>query len=693
MEINVSKDTPLSEIKDDAFHREPIVNTVVKVINNLCTQNENCFNIGIFGKWGEGKTTVLNFIKQKLLNQKDNIIIAEFNPWFFKDDESLYLDFFRTISNQSPDKKLAGVIKKYAPIVSLGLSGLSKIAALSMHPIVGGIIKMFNKCVNAFSKVDNSKSVSELKKDIDNAIDKSKKHYVIFIDDLDRLDKQELHSVLNLIKHTANFHNTIYIVAMDKDMVARSLNTEYDEEDNKNSGYDFLEKIFQLQIELPKIPSYRLYNSLMERITPLFEQCSLSNDNIEAIKMDRRLFIEPVLDSAREIVLISNILWAYLPLVYENVDVPDFCILQALKVLSPAMYQMIRNNKKRLVSKEIVVNPDMAYYNREPFYEDLKKNLNYDNQYDNVIRRLLGFPPFNLQETSRSLCTEFFDRYFVYEIADESSKEYENVQSLSELIVDQDTNAEKIANKMYQMYGGIDNDKLKIALHWIASKDSLVQKSTEMLNRLAIAVAIFSDKYSLNASTWGDFPVRWDKEIIRILNLMKVPVFEMQKSSLTEIGHIVKFDFYISILSCYYDEGGDGGIEDFKMFVADYLSGWYSSNTTTTQSILLQLRMEGQTLKLFYPWFKQYHQDEYNKFISNFFYSKDISVLCSFLKLFFNKGQTEEELKQSYNSYKELFNVDETYSNLKCVSIADREMNTLADQFEHCYSTFELGNN
>lgn len=167
MEINVSKDTPLSEIKDDAFHREPIVNTVVKVINNLCTQNENCFNIGIFGKWGEGKTTVLNFIKQKLLNQKDNIIIAEFNPWFFKDDESLYLDFFRTISNQSPDKKLAGVIKKYAPIVSLGLSGLSKIAALSMHPIVGGIIKMFNKCVNAFSKVDNSKSVSELKKDID----------------------------------------------------------------------------------------------------------------------------------------------------------------------------------------------------------------------------------------------------------------------------------------------------------------------------------------------------------------------------------------------------------------------------------------------------------------------------------------------------------------------------------------------
>ena len=54
MEINVSKDTPLSEIKDDAFHREPVVNTVVKVINNLCTQNENCFNIGIFGKWGEG---------------------------------------------------------------------------------------------------------------------------------------------------------------------------------------------------------------------------------------------------------------------------------------------------------------------------------------------------------------------------------------------------------------------------------------------------------------------------------------------------------------------------------------------------------------------------------------------------------------------------------------------------------------
>jgi MoaA/NifB/PqqE/SkfB family radical SAM enzyme len=43
MEINVSKDTPLSEIKDDAFHREPIVNTVVKVINNLCTKGRKLF--------------------------------------------------------------------------------------------------------------------------------------------------------------------------------------------------------------------------------------------------------------------------------------------------------------------------------------------------------------------------------------------------------------------------------------------------------------------------------------------------------------------------------------------------------------------------------------------------------------------------------------------------------------------------
>ena len=146
----------------------------------------------------------------------------------------------------------------------MGLSGLSKIAALALPP-VGIALKTGANIFDHLSGISNNKSVSELKKDIDTAIDESKKHYVIFIDDLDRLDKQELHSVLNLIKHTANFHNTIYIVAMDKDMVARSLNTEYDEEDNKNSGYDFLEKIFQLQIELPKIPSYRLYNSLMKR--------------------------------------------------------------------------------------------------------------------------------------------------------------------------------------------------------------------------------------------------------------------------------------------------------------------------------------------------------------------------------------------------------------------------------------------
>jgi hypothetical protein len=688
MEINVSKDTPLSEIKDDAFHREPIVNTVVKVINNLCTQNENCFNIGIFGKWGEGKTTVLNFIKQKLLNQKDNIIIAEFNPWFFKDDESLYLDFFRTISSQSPDKKLAGVIKKYAPIVSLGLSGLSKIAALALPPAEIAL-KTGANIFDHLSGISNNKSVSELKKDIDTAIDESKKHYVIFIDDLDRLDKQELHSVLNLIKHTANFHNTIYIVAMDKDMVARSLNTEYDEEDNKNSGYDFLEKIFQLQIELPKIPSYRLYNSLMERITPLFEQCSLSNDKIGAIKTDCRQVVGPVLDSAREIVLISNILWAYLPLVYENVDVPDFCILQVLKVLSPAMYQMIRNNKKRLVSKEIVVNPDMAYHNREPFYEDLKKNLNYDNQYDNVIRRLLGFPPFNLQETSRSLCTEFFDRYFVYEIGDESPKE-DDVLKLSQSM---DKDIPSILTTMYEIHDNYGNIGLQIAFHEIVSEGSQLLQSSEEVMRLANSIAMYYKRNSFDPLTLDESSVRWDMEIVRIFNLLKVIVDANETmSDLIKISNVASPNFYISTLLCYYDEGVYGKTAEFKQNVAEYMDNLLEDHNKRD----FLFKINGRAIKLFYPFLKEVYPEDYEKMTSRLYYPDYPDYLLIIMKVFFGTIQKDKELEQSYNSYKDLFDVKKTFE--VCSSKATKiyieihkVMKLCVDQFNKMYGEKDVG--
>jgi hypothetical protein len=61
-----SADAPLLASTNDKFHRWPFAKRVARVIASR-TDPESIV-IGINGAWGEGKTTVFNFIEEALIN-------------------------------------------------------------------------------------------------------------------------------------------------------------------------------------------------------------------------------------------------------------------------------------------------------------------------------------------------------------------------------------------------------------------------------------------------------------------------------------------------------------------------------------------------------------------------------------------------------------------------------------------------
>ena len=85
------------------------------------------------------------------------------------------------------------------------------------------------------------------------------------IDDVDRLDKDELHAVLRLIRQVADFKNCIYIVAMDVDMVAKSIG-DYHGKGSMQDGRKFLDKIVQVPISLPRIPNVDMKKLISEEL-------------------------------------------------------------------------------------------------------------------------------------------------------------------------------------------------------------------------------------------------------------------------------------------------------------------------------------------------------------------------------------------------------------------------------------------
>jgi predicted KAP-like P-loop ATPase len=101
MEENFLADKPISEEKDDKFQRYTFSKRIAETILNR--KSSDSIVIGLYGAWGEGKTSVLNFIREELEPHHPNVIHFTFNPWRFTDEAALLTSFFNT---------LAGEIKK-----------------------------------------------------------------------------------------------------------------------------------------------------------------------------------------------------------------------------------------------------------------------------------------------------------------------------------------------------------------------------------------------------------------------------------------------------------------------------------------------------------------------------------------------------------------------------------------------------
>ena len=84
-----------------------------------------------------------------------------------------------------------------------------------------------------------------------------------WIDDIDRLDRDEILSVLKMVRLTANFPQIVYVLAFDDEMVARAAGQNFG--GTPDSGREFLEKIVQYPFAIPAVGRKRLLNFIERR--------------------------------------------------------------------------------------------------------------------------------------------------------------------------------------------------------------------------------------------------------------------------------------------------------------------------------------------------------------------------------------------------------------------------------------------
>jgi len=209
-------------------------------------------SIAINGDWGSGKTSVVNTLAKQLPNER--FIKVFFEPWRYENSDPP-LALISTILN-TLNKNSMGTISKN--IVHLAANTFSSKYLNQDIKDVADFITGKVKGVESFSK--------ELEKVIKDNREGNQK-LLIMIDDLDRCDVENTLLILSIMKLFLEIEGCICIAAVDFNRLQQAWKAKYQVTDKDDKGKEYLEKIFQIKVTLPK-PTSNQVKEFVEELMP-----------------------------------------------------------------------------------------------------------------------------------------------------------------------------------------------------------------------------------------------------------------------------------------------------------------------------------------------------------------------------------------------------------------------------------------
>ena len=470
------------EVEKDSFKRKPFAQQISNTI--ISRMESSGIVIGIYGEWGEGKTTVLNFI-EKELKRNENIICIRYNPWYYSDEVMLLQDFFNVLADDlgkiTSSNNLKVQVKKYGKHISQFAT--SKSTTINLGPIQ----------FNPFSS-DSFLNLTESKKEIQAILKRCNVRIVVLMDDIDRLDKAEIQSIFKLVKLSADFNYVDYVLAFDEEMVASAIAEKYGSSDIE-SGRNFLEKVINVPLHLPQAGETVLFNYLhdgiVDNVLPIIKP-KFKKEEYEIFLEQFRKGLQVRLKTPRMAKRYQNALIFALPMLENEVNIIDLMLIEGVRVFYPKIYNLIKDNAIVFLNSNLLLE------------EELKKSFGKINieieglpfQEQDSIRDLIAFlfpgsqrfsntlyssyPNYNQEVLSRKkriASLHYFNRYFSYAVPAGDISDLE-IDSLIESI----SRTENIDDE--EIKGVSSQIKKLIKINGPGSADSFISKIYRIQNKL-----------------------------------------------------------------------------------------------------------------------------------------------------------------------------------------------------------------
>lgn len=380
------------EVDYDLLERGNIINKLYEVVTK-CYNGEK-FVLSLQGEWGSGKTTIINNFKKLIKDDSNIIIIDDFDPWSYEDEQAMFKGMFDSIM-----KKIG---------INFSIRDISNFLNFYIDAIFNNS-KYENKYKIAkkyYLDIDKS---NKLKSIINTYLKNNNKKILFIIDNIERADKDNINLLFKLVNNIFNFDNVIYLLSFDDNRMKEIFKNDL------NSNYKYLKKIIQLEVKVPKIDENVMKDVVgrcIKNLMKLYEINFNEKDNEKTIEL-----LAQKIKDLRELKIYLNSVISFNKLLNNNLNIQDTMLLELIKSQNIELYEEIWKNRKYFISEDTTI---------------FGKSYNYDTREFNKKAK------------------DYFDKLFILQ----TNKEYKEILSFMFPYVGNYFNDRKVRTENAQYFNG-----------------------------------------------------------------------------------------------------------------------------------------------------------------------------------------------------------------------------------------------
>ena len=314
-------DQPTTSKDEDLLGRRGEAESLAEKIFKTDT-SKGAFTLGLTAPWGAGKTSFMLVMREYMRKKpSQEVIVMAFNPWMYRKAPNLTQVFFeelsRTLAPYNSDLASAFIRYVRSLLAQESNAWLQLVARL-------------------LPQESNEKSITEQYESLSQEICRLGRKIFIFIDDVDRLEREELVELFALVRNSSSFPCMSYILAYDKEYVASQLKGCFDQHTHR-----YMEKILQEEYALAQITPEQLEQALkmeLERI---------GYGALFAAIEESQILLSYHLPTLRAVKRICNTLSSCRKDLEGNVALFDWFIIELIRTQYPRLFDFLKANYVR----------------------------------------------------------------------------------------------------------------------------------------------------------------------------------------------------------------------------------------------------------------------------------------------------------------------------------------------------------